>query len=151
MANFIHIKQGNIFDSKAQAFINPVNCVGVMGAGLAQQFKKIYPDNYIAYEFACSNKSVIIGRMFVYKSDVGPQYIINFPTKIHWKNKSKIEHIESGLHDLVKVIETYNISSIAMPAIGSGLGGLKWSDVENKIMGILDSSENIDIEIYVPY
>lgn len=151
MANFIHIKKGNIFDSKAQGFINPVNCVGVMGAGLAKQFKDRHPDNYMAYELACANKSVLTGRMFVFKPEIGPKYIINFPTKRHWKSKSKMEYIETGLYDLVKIIKTYNISSIAIPAIGSGLGGLKWTDVENKIITILSDSENIDIEIYAPY
>ena len=151
MGSFTTIKKGNIFNSEAQAFINPVNCVGVMGVGLAKQFKEIYPDNYIAYELACANKVVNTGRMFVFKPEDGPKYIINFPTKRHWKSKSKLEYIETGLHDLRRIIKTYNISSVAIPALGAGLGGLKWNDVEDKITNILSSCDNVTIEIYAPY
>ena len=151
MADFVNIKKGNIFNSKAQALVNPVNCVGVMGAGLAKQFKERYPDNYLAYELACANKAVNTGRMFVFRPEEGPKYIINFPTKRHWKSKSKIEYIDNGLYDLTRIIRSHNITSIAIPALGAGLGGLEWESVENKIVNILSSCDNIMIEIYAPY
>lgn len=143
----IHFKIGDIFQQKTEAYINPVNCVGVMGAGLALQFKKRFPDNFKEYEKVCKNKELIIGKMFIYKTDIyNPKYIINFPTKNHWKDKSKLEYIDIGLISLKSAIEQYNISSISIPKIGCGLGGLKWIDVKNKI--IFHLSE-IDCEIFI--
>ena len=96
---------GNLFDSNAEAIANTVNCVGVMGRGVALQFKKLYPGNFTAYELACSRNEVIPGKMFVYELDslINPKYIINFPTKRHWRGASRIEDIESGLADLLRV------------------------------------------------
>ena len=131
----IKYKNGNIFDEDVEAIVNTVNCVGVMGRGLALQYKKTFPDNFKAYLIACKNGEVIPGKMYVYNTGqiFNPKYIINFPTKRHWKAKSKIEDISNGLDDLVRVIREYNIKSIAIPPLGSGLGGLNWKDVKDLI------------------
>ena len=131
----INYKTGNIFYQDVDAIVNPVNCVGVMGAGLALQFKKWYPENFDAYAIACRNFEVWLGKMFVYRlyGDVRPYYIINFPTKYHWRDKSSIEDIDSGLVALVEEIRIWHIQSIAIPRLGCGLGGLHWPDVRSHI------------------
>lgn len=132
----IKIVHNNLFDSEAEAIINTVNCVGVMGKGLALEFKKRYLGNYAAYKRACDAGQVKTGKMFVYKTEsfFGPKYIINFPTKDHWRNPSKIEYIREGLDDLIEVIKTNNIKSIAIPPLGCGLGGLDWNVVKKMIV-----------------
>lgn len=131
----IEYTSGNILQCEADALVNTVNCVGVMGRGIALQFKHAYPENFKAYAAACQRKAVQPGRMFVF--DTGqltpPRFIVNFPTKRHWRGKSRIEDIESGLADLVKVIREKDIRSIAIPPLGSGLGGLDWNDVRPRI------------------
>lgn len=132
----IKVVQNNLFNTEAEAIINTVNCVGVMGKGLALEFKKQYFGNYIAYKRACDAGQVKIGKMFVYKTEsfFDPKYIINFPTKDHWKNPSKMEYIREGLDDLIEVIKTNNIKSIAIPPLGCGLGGLNWDEVKEMII-----------------
>ena len=127
----IEWKTGNLFDEEAEALVNTVNCVGVMGRGIALQFKKRYPDNFSGYAKACKLKEVQPGRMFVFDTGlcINPRYIINFPTKRHWRGKSRLEDIELGLDDLLEVILARNIESVALPPLGAGLGGLDWSDV----------------------
>lgn len=143
---------GNLFDSNAEALVNTVNCVGVMGRGIALQFKKSYPDNFKAYELACKRNEVITGKMFVFELNrlVNPKYIINFPTKRHWRGASRIEDIEAGLVDLVDEIVKRNISSIAIPPLGAGLGGLDWNEVKGKIEIALCQLAGVDIEVYKP-
>lgn len=145
-------KTGNLLREGTEAFVNTVNCVGVMGRGIALQFKKMFPDNFKAYLQACRKEQVQPGKMFVYKNEalVCPKYIINFPTKRHWKGLSLIEDIESGLEDLAKVIKELNISSIAIPPLGSGLGGLEWNAVKAKIEHSLQSLPNTKIIIFEP-
>lgn len=143
----------DIFNTKCEAIVNPVNIVGVMGAGFAAIIKKKYPSVFDSYLNACKNKSLKIGTCLTVKTD--NQYIINFPTKSHWKDPSKIEYIESGLEALKRHIIHYNISSIAIPALGSGLGGLNWLDVKNliniKLKDLkLNNGNNVLIEIYDP-
>lgn len=113
----IEYRHGDILQSETEAIINTVNCVGVMGRGIALQFKNAYPDNFKAYAAACKAGQVIPGKMFVFETGrlTGPRYIINFPTKRHWKGKSRIEDIVAGLDDLVSVIRHYDIHSIAIP------------------------------------
>ncbi|MBR4264911.1 MAG: macro domain-containing protein [Bacteroidales bacterium] len=125
--------EGNIFDSNAQALVNTVNLVGVMGKGIALQFKKKYPENYVLYKKACSNKTIDIGKLFVTKAtDLnGEKLIINFPTKIDWRKSSEYSYIEEGLTDLITIIRTYKINSIALPPLGSGNGGLDWNKTNN--------------------
>jgi len=148
----IRFVTGNIFESDVEAVVNTVNCVGVMGRGIALQFKKRYPENYTAYELACKRNEVIPGKMFVFEINqlVNPKYIINFPTKRHWRGMSRIEDIEAGLVDLAAVISERQISSIALPPLGAGLGGLDWNAVRKRIAAELSGLSNIDIIVYEP-
>lgn len=132
----IKLTQGDIFKSDAEALVNTVNCVGIMGRGLALQFRKAFPGNFKAYEIACKANQVQPGKMFVYDFDrlYSPRFIINFPTKRHWKNNSRIEDIQSGLTDLISVVRQQQIRSIAIPPLGCGLGGLIWENVKPLIV-----------------
>lgn len=143
---------GNILDSRAEALVNTVNTVGVMGKGIALQFKKAYPNNYKAYEKACQNGEIGIGKMFVTQDrnvSSGEKLIINFPTKTDWRKPSEYKYIEDGLDDLLKVIATNQIKSIAVPPLGAGNGGLKWEKVKNYIEEKLGHL-NVEIFVYEP-
>ena len=131
----IEYKNGDILREDVEAIVNTVNCVGIMGRGLALQFKNKFPQNFKEYQLACTNKEVQLGKMFVHQTGqlINPKYIINFPTKGHWKQNSKIEDISNGLDDLTTIIEKYSIKSIAIPPLGSGLGGLDWKMVKKLI------------------
>lgn len=144
--------QGNIFNCDADALVNPVNCVGVMSRGVAYQCKRMFPDNFSAYRIACMRKEIQLGQMFVHKlyRNTRPYYIINFPTKGHWHNKSRLEDIETGLYALVKTIYQYDIRFIAIPALGCGLGGLHWNRVRILIDAILADLQNVLIYVYEP-
>jgi O-acetyl-ADP-ribose deacetylase (regulator of RNase III) len=149
----IELKTGDIFSEETEAIVNTVNCVGVMGRGVALQFKKIFPQNFEEYFKACEKGKVQPGEMFVHETGilVNPKYIINFPTKRHWRGKSKIEDIDTGLDDLVKVLLELNIKSITLPPLGSGLGGLDWDKVKKLVLEKLGSLNDIDIIIYEPH
>jgi O-acetyl-ADP-ribose deacetylase (regulator of RNase III) len=131
----IELKMGDILAEDAEALVNTVNCVGIMGRGVALQFKQAFPENFKAYERACKMGEVEPGRMFVF--DTGqlthPRYIINFPTKRHWRGRSRIEDIQTGLDALVAEVRRRGIRSIALPPLGAGLGGLPWADVRSRI------------------
>ena len=131
----IEYKNGDILREDVEAIVNTVNCVGIMGRGLALQFKNKFPQNFKEYQLACTNKEVQLGKMFVHQTGqlINPKYIINFPTKGHWKQNSKIEDISNGLDDLITIIEKYSIKSIAIPPLGSGLGGLDWKMIKKLI------------------
>jgi O-acetyl-ADP-ribose deacetylase (regulator of RNase III) len=148
----IRFTTGNILDAEAEALVNTVNCVGIMGRGIALQFKQAFPENFKAYEAACRRKAVEPGRMFVY--DTGeltlPRYIINFPTKRHWRGKSRMEDIDSGLIALVEEIRARGIRTIAVPPLGSGLGGLDWSEVRPRIEAALRDLPGVEVSIYEP-
>ncbi len=148
----INFKTGNILCDESQAIVNTVNCVGVMGKGLALQFRKAFPDNFEEYKLACNKGIVKPGEMFITRYDdiLENKFIINFPTKKHWKGASKIEYIEDGLEDLLKKIKELNIKSIAIPPLGAGLGGLEWSQVKEKIIQTFISIENVEIVVYEP-
>lgn len=145
-------KNKNIFEKEVDAIINTVNCVGIMGKGIALQFKQLYPDNFKQYKKACDKKEIIPGKMFVYDNGFlnKPNYIINFPTKNHWREKSKIEYITTGLNDLCKVIEKLKIKSISIPPLGCGNGGLDWNIVKKYIVEKLSQYSDIDCYIYEP-
>jgi len=143
---------GNILDSSAQALVNTVNTMGVMGKGIALQFKKAYPNNYKAYEKACKTNELEVGKMYVTldsNTTSGERIIINFPTKKSWKKPSEYKYIEDGLENLIEVINNRNIKSIAIPPLGAGNGGLNWEKVkkiiEQKLMDL-----NADIYVYEP-
>jgi O-acetyl-ADP-ribose deacetylase (regulator of RNase III) len=142
---------GNIFSSNAQAIVNTVNCVGVMGRGIALQFKRAYPDNFTAYAKACKSGEVVPGKMFVHQTNslMNPQYIINFPTKRHWRGASRIDDIILGLEDIKQVIKENEIMSIAIPPLGAGLGGLDWQLVKSEIIKTL-ADVDIEITVYEP-
>ena len=126
----IHFTRGDIFAQPAEAIVNPVNCVGVMGRGLALQFKRRHPDAFLAYRCACEGGRVRPGRMFMFDTDCDrPRWIVHFPTKRHWRDRSTIGDIEAGLHGLAAAVARHGIQSIAVPPIGCGLGGLDWRAV----------------------
>src|SRR5207249_10152861 len=124
----IEFRSGDILKSEAEALVNTVNCVGVMGRGIALQFKNAFPENFKAYAAACKRGEMQPGRMFVFETGqlTPPRYIINFPTKRHWRGKSRIEDIDAGLKAPVAEIRARRLRSIALPPLGSGLGGLDW-------------------------
>ena len=151
----LELKHNDLLKQQADAIINTVNCVGIMGKGIALQFKKAFPENYKAYAKACKNNEVKIGKMFVYQtgfldSNIHSKYIINFPTKEHWRGNSKIEYIEEGLDDLYNVIQNFNIKTLAMPPLGCGNGGLNWSDVKKLIINKLSPIEDLILYLYEP-
>lgn len=148
----ITYKTGDIFKEEADAIVNTVNCVGVMGRGIALQFKKYFPDNFRVYEAACKRKEVVPGKMFVHETGslIGPKYVINFPTKRHWRGASRMEDIESGLQDLAAVISNLNIKSIALPPLGCGLGGLDWSEVRGHIESALSQLPEVKVIVFEP-
>ncbi len=139
--------KGNIFNSKCQTVVNTVNCVGVMGKGIAQVYKLRYPQMYLEYKEHCRNKLIKPGILWLYNKQTNAPWILNFPTKIHWKYPSKIEWIEAGLKKFIETYEKKGISSIAFPLLGTHNGGLNVNDVK-KIMHNYLSQCDIDIEIY---
>ena len=142
---------GNILTAHSEAIINTVNTYGVMGKGIALAFKRSFPDNYKAYRKAFENGELSVGKMFVHKTGLlSPKYIINFPTKKHWRNKSEMSYITSGLDDLIEVIRVNEIKSISIPPLGCGLGGLLWEEVKQLIIDKLSVLDNVDITIYEP-
>jgi len=147
----IRSARGDILESDAEALVNTVNCVGVMGRGVALHFKNAFPDNYRAYAAACEDEEVQPGRMFVHETGrLTPRWIINFPTKRHWRGKSKMEDVEAGIIALREEIVDRDIRSIAIPPLGSGLGGLDWSEVRPMIETGLSDLPRADISIYEP-
>jgi O-acetyl-ADP-ribose deacetylase (regulator of RNase III) len=144
--------QGNLLEAPAEALVNTVNTVGVMGKGIALMFKEAFPENFRAYEDACKHKEVRVGRMFVTETSSleGPRWIINFPTKKHWRQSSKLEWIVEGLGDLRRVIQDRNIRSIALPPLGVGNGGLDWSEVRPEVQRALGDLQDVDILVYEP-
>lgn len=149
----IKFVSGNILHADVEAIVNTVNCVGVMGRGIALQFKKAYPENFKEYKKACDLKDVVPGKMFIFETgqNLNPKFIINFPTKRHWRGSSKIEDIELGLLDLVNEINSRKIKSIAIPPLGAGLGGLDWNLVKSKIIDALSSlATTVDIFVFEP-
>lgn len=144
--------KGNLLESDAEALVNTVNCVGVMGKGIALQFKQAYPDNFKAYDKACKNNEVIPGKMFIVDTGslFNPRFIINFPTKRHWKGKSKIADIQFGLIDFVEQIHEYGISSVAIPPLGCGNGGLDWNQVRPMIEEAALKVPDVRFLVYPP-
>ncbi|WP_449252975.1 type II toxin-antitoxin system antitoxin DNA ADP-ribosyl glycohydrolase DarG [Brevundimonas naejangsanensis] len=148
----ITFSKGDLLQSGAEAVINTVNCVGVMGKGIALQFKQAFPRNYDAYRRACDAGEVRLGEMFVFDtgSMINPRWIINFPTKGHWKAKSRLSDIETGLEDLKRVILENGIRSIAVPPLGCGNGGLDWAEVEPVIRRALGDLNEVDVRLFAP-
>lgn len=148
----IRFVTGNVQEADAEAVVNSVNCVGFMGRGVALQFKKAWPENFSAYAAACRRGEVQPGKMFVFETGrlTNPRYIVNFPTKRHWRGKSRIEEIEAGLRSLAEEIRARGIRSIALPPLGCGLGGLHWPDVRRRIAETLGDLDQVDITVCEP-
>ncbi len=134
----------NIFESNAQVLVNTVNTVGVMGKGLAKEFKRLYPEMFSSYQAFCENKELTVGKLQIFKTS--NKMVLNFPTKENWRQASKIEYIESGLKKFVDNYETQGIKSIAFPMLGCGNGGLDWSDIKPLMEKYL---KNLPIEVFI--
>lgn len=148
----IRYTQGNLLNADAEALVNTVNTVGVMGKGIALMFKEAFSENFERYAAACRDHQVEVGHMFVTERRelLGPKWIINFPTKKHWRHPSRLQWIRDGLDDLRRVIEEKGIRCIAIPPLGSGNGGLEWPAVRREIEAKLGDMEEVDIVVYEP-
>jgi len=148
----ISYTEGNLLDAEVEAVVNTVNTVGVMGKGIALMFKEAFPKNFKEYDAACKRGDVEVGRMFVTETGdlMGPKWIINFPTKKHWRQRTKMEWITEGLKDLRTVIEENNIRSVAIPPLGCGNGGLDWREVRPEIARALCSLSDVEVIVYEP-
>lgn len=151
----IIFKRGDMFADRSEALVNTVNCVGVMGKGVALEFKKRWPKNFQEYRKACEQKKLVPGMLLIHEASNGlledrPKYIINFPTKNHWRSPSKIEYVAEGLDELAKWLDLGLIDSIAMPPLGCGNGGLAWRDVRPLIEEKLADLKDVKIFVYEP-
>ena len=148
----IRFAQGNLLEAEVEALVNAVNEVGVMGKGIALAFRHAFPDNLRTYVEACRRREVTVGRMFVTSNTAlfGPTWIINFPTKKHWRNPSRIEWIREGLRDLVGVVRQHDIRSIALPALGCGHGGLDWGEVRQEIESAFATARDLEVVVFEP-
>lgn len=148
----INYTTGNLLEADVEALVNTVNTVGVMGKGIALMFKERFPANMAAYAKACKDGEVQTGRMFVTETGelMGPRWIVNFPTKQHWRTKSRMEWVIDGLADLRRFIDDNQVGSIAIPPLGAGNGGLKWVDVKPHIEQTLGDLEGVEIIVYEP-
>jgi O-acetyl-ADP-ribose deacetylase (regulator of RNase III) len=140
---------GDILTADVEALVNPVNTVGVMGAGLACQVKHTFPDVFRAYAAACQRDELRTGIVIAHPTGTNPRYVVSFPTKQHWRDPSKLEWIEQGLIGLRETIDDLGIRSIAIPPLGCGLGGLDWPDVRGLIVERLGDLD-VDVVLYGP-
>ena len=144
---------GDLFKAHVDALVNPVNTCGVMGAGLARDFKMFYPEMFLEYQKKCQSHEIKVGKLHLY--DLGkyyayPRYIINFPTKIRWNEPSRLDYIKKGLKALTDLVYMNGINSIAIPPLGCGLGGLDWQEVKPLIEKWAKTFPNLDIKLYLP-
>ena len=147
----VEFTTGDILKADTEALVNTVNCVGIMGRGIALQFKNHFPENFKAYQEACKRKEVQPGSMFVTETGkFNPKFIINFPTKRDWRGKSRMDDIEAGLKALVEEIRARKIRSIAIPPLGSGLGGLNWTDVRPRIIEAVRGLNDLMVIVFEP-
>jgi len=148
----IRYTQGNLLEAPTEALVNTVNEVGVMGKGIALMFRETFPANTRAYESACRAGEVRVGKMLVTRDRdlTGGRWIINFPTKKHWRNPSRLEWIRQGLKDLARILHENRIRSVAVPPLGCGNGGLEWSQVRHEIEAVLSNLEDVDVLVYEP-
>jgi O-acetyl-ADP-ribose deacetylase (regulator of RNase III) len=149
----IQITQGNLLKAPADALVNTVNTQGIMGKGIALQFKQAFPAMFREYEKACKAGKVQLGKMHVYGlggSKGHPRWIVSFPTKGHWRERSRLSDIETGLEDLVTTVRRLGIGSIAIPALGCGNGGLNWADVRPRIEAAFNDLPEVDVLLFAP-
>lgn len=143
---------GDILDDDAEAIVNPINCVGVMGKGLALAAKNRWPQMFDAYKAACDSGSVRPGEMWLWPTGelFGTQYVIGFPTKRHWRAASQLQDIEAGLGAMHKAIVHHELRSVAIPMIGCGQGGLDWNFVGRRLVERLRGLDSVDLRVYGP-
>ena len=148
----LELTRGDLLRADAEAIVNTVNCVGVMGAGLALQVRRAYPDVYAAYTAACKRGEVVPGRMFVTATGRtgNPRWVIHFPTKRHWRTPSRLGDIDAGLAELVAEVRRLGIHSVAVPPLGCGLGGLDWGDVLPRIERAFLALPEVRVLVYEP-
>lgn len=145
--------RGDLLTADVEALVNAVNTVGVMGKGIALQFRQAFPAEYFKdYQKACQTGALAIGKVHLFHCNSlgNPRYLINFPTKKHWRGKSYLPDITAGLHDLALKIEEYKIKSVALPPLGCGNGGLAWCDVKPLMVKILGNLAEVDFWLYAP-
>lgn len=148
----IELTRGDLLRADAEALVNTVNCAGHMGRGLALQFKRAFPASFAAYAAACKRGEVQPGRMHIVETGqlTNPRYIVNFPTKRHWRDRSRIEDIDAGLVALIADVQRLRITSIAVPPLGCGLGGLDWADVRPRIERAFAPHPDVRVLLYEP-
>jgi len=144
----INVLVGNLFESKAQTLVNAVNCVGIMGRGIAFQFKQRFPEMYADYAKRCEQHLVKLGQPYLF-SPLFPPWILNFPTKEHWRSHTKLDSIHQGLEYLLGSYQARGFTSLAVPALGCGEGQLEWDEVGPILYGYLKQM-NIPIDLYAP-
>ena len=144
----VKVRTGNLFESDAQTLVNAVNTVGVMGKGIALEFKKRFPGMYEDYVRRCRRGEVKLGQPYLYRGSALP-WVVNFPTKQHWRTRSHLVDIQTGLEHLVQYAQQWGIDSLAVPALGCGEGGLLWRTVETVLRQQLHRI-GIPVEIYSP-
>lgn len=141
------ISNRNIFDTQCQTIVNTVNCVGVMGKGIALEMKNRYPDMFEKYKTFCDNKLIDIGKLWLYKNP-DDKWILNFPTKTHWRYQSEYDYIEKGMQKFIETYKDKNIKSIAFPMLGCSNGGLDVNVVLEIMMCYLSKCDDLIVEIY---
>ena len=147
----VALTSGDLFDDPAEAYVNPVNCVGVMGAGLALQFRTRYPRYFQAYADCCREGGIAPGSVHLFATrERQPRYIISFPTKRHWRDRSRLADIEAGLKTLRQAVIDYSVRSVAVPALGAGLGGLEWAQVSARITKALGDLDGVNVRVFEP-
>ena len=149
----VQIAQGNLLVAPVDALVNTVNTKGIMGKGIALQFKHTFPAMFRDYERACKAGEVQLGKMHVFDLGGlagGPHWIINFPTKGHWRERSRLPDIETGLEDLVDTVRRLGIRSIAVPSLGCGNGGLNWADVRPRIEAAFNNLPDVNVLLFAP-
>jgi O-acetyl-ADP-ribose deacetylase (regulator of RNase III) len=148
----IESKTGDLLAEDADALVNAVNCVGVMGRGIAAQFKRAWPANFKSYAADCERRELEPGRLVVFETGnlIGPRFIVNFPTKRHWRDVSRLADIDAGLAALATEIQARDIHSIALPALGAGLGQLNWHDVRRRIDATLGALVGVRVIVFEP-
>jgi len=152
LRDMVELTRGNLFDADVEALVNTVNTVGVMGKGIALQFKKAFPENYKAYKRECDAGRLEPGKVFVFQVGgiTNPRYVVNFPTKKHWRGRSKLEYVESGLDALIAALRQYGIRSVAIPPLGCGNGGLPWSQVRPLIEKAMEAVPEVRTLLFEP-
>lgn len=147
----LHLAQGNLLGAPTEALVNAVNTVGVMGKGIALQFKRSFPANFDAYARACEAGEVQIGKVFEFDTgELRPRWILNVPTKRHWRARSEYAYVGLGIEALVSSIKRLRIRSVAVPALGCGAGGLLWEIVGPPLAYALASLADVDVHLYAP-